>query len=93
MLELSIATAVASTVMAGIFFAFSSFIMNALGNIESIAGIRAMQRINIDVFCWPFSLLFFGVPIVCLGFAIYAILNLSEPESVYLLMGSVVYLV
>ena len=93
MFELSLGVAVASAVMAGVFFAFSSFIMTALGNIEPAAGIRAMQRINIDVFCWSFSFLFFGLPLLSLGFGIYAVLNLSQPEAIYYLVGSFVYLV
>ena len=93
MLELSLATAMASALMAGVFFAFSSFIMTALGNIEPAAGIKAMQRINIDVFCWSFSLLFFGLPLLAVGFGIYAVFNLSAPEAIYYLVGSLVYLV
>jgi len=92
MLELGLGTAVASAVMAGVFFAFSSFVMTALGNINSAEGIRAMQRINIDVFCWTFSLLFFGLPIASLGLGIYAVWQWSEPGSVYYFVGSIVYL-
>lgn len=93
MFELSLGVAVASAVMAGVFFAFSSFIMTALGNIEPAAGIRAMQRINIDVFCWSFSFLFFGLPLLSLGFGIYAVFNLAQPEAIYYIVGSLVYLV
>lgn len=92
MLELSLGIAVASAVMAGVFFAFSSFIMTALSNIAPAEGIRAMQRINIDVFCWSFSLLFFGIPLASVGLGIYAVLHFSQPESLYYLIGSIVYL-
>lgn len=68
MLDLiSFSIAIAAVVMAGVFFAFSSFVMTALGNIAPAEGIKAMQRINIDVFCWSFSLLFFGIPLASLG--------------------------
>lgn len=93
MLELSLVTAVASAVMAGVFFAFSSFVMTALGNVEPGEGIKAMQRINIDVFCWSFASLFFGLPLATLGLGLYAVLHWSEPASVYYLVGSIVYLV
>ncbi len=84
--------AVACGVMAGVFFAFSSFVMTALGNIQPGEGIRAMQRINVDVFCWSFSLLFFGIPVASLGLGVYAAMHFSQPESVYNLVGSIVYL-
>lgn len=52
-----------------------------------------MQRINIDVFCWSFSILFFSVSLASLGLGVYAVWHLSQPESVYYLVGSIVYLV
>lgn len=93
MIELiSLSIAIASAVMAGVFFAFSSFIMTALGNIKPAEGIRAMQRINIDVFCWSFSLLFFGIPLASLGLAVFAVWQWSQANSFYYLIGSIVYL-
>lgn len=93
MIELiSLSIAVASAVMAGVFFVFSSFIMTALGNIKPAEGIRAMQRINIDVICWSFSLLFFGIPLASLGLGVFAVWQWPQPESIYYLMGSIVYL-
>ena len=62
MQTITLAAAIASALMAGIFFAFSSFVMTALKNLQPDEGMRAMQRINIDVLCWPFMLLFFGLP-------------------------------
>ncbi|MDH5258575.1 MAG: DUF1772 domain-containing protein [Gammaproteobacteria bacterium] len=93
MYELSLLTGVGSVVMAGVFFAFSSFVMTALGNIQTSEGIRAMQRINIDVFSWSFAFLFFGVPIAAFVLGVYSIFNLSDPKALYYLMGSVIYLV
>lgn len=93
MLDLiSFSIAIATAVMAGVFFAFSSFVMTALGNIAPAEGIKAMQRINIDVFCWSFSLLFFGIPLASLGLGVYAVWQWPEPNSVYYLMGGIVYL-
>ncbi len=55
--------------MGGIFFAFSSFVIPALGRIAPAQGIRAMQRINIDVCHWSFVVAFFGTPIACVAVA------------------------
>ncbi|OQK16159.1 hypothetical protein AU255_13720 [Methyloprofundus sedimenti] len=66
--------------------------MTALGNIAPAEGIKAMQRINIDLFCWSFSFLFFGIPLASLGLGVYAVWQWSEPDSVFYLMGGIVYL-
>ncbi|MGH1344071.1 MAG: DUF1772 domain-containing protein [Nannocystales bacterium] len=79
--------AFASALLGGMFFAFSSFVMPALGNIAPHEAMRAMQRINIDVFCWSFAAVFFGVPIASLGLVGYAVLHWSEPWSGSLLAG------
>ena len=86
-------TAVASVVLGGVFFAFSSFVMPALGNLQPEEGIRAMQRINIDVFCGSFSALFFGLPVAFFGLGVSALVTLPPADSSYWVVGSVVYLV
>ncbi|MBV1877151.1 MAG: DUF1772 domain-containing protein [Pseudomonadales bacterium] len=92
MLVVSMLLAFAATLMGGVFYAFSSFVMTALSNIESSEGIKAMQQVNIDVFCWSFSLLFFGLPVVFLGFAIYAFIYLPVVVAAIFIAGSMVYL-
>ena len=92
MFELIFITMMASAVMAGVFFVFSSFVMPALAGLQPAEGIRAMQRINVDVFSWSFSLLFLGTPAACLVIGIYAIINWSHPAAIYYLSGTLVYL-
>lgn len=86
-------TAVASAVMGGIFYGFSSFIMPALARVAPEEGIHAMQRINVDVYHWSFMGLFFGIPFACLGIGGYAIFRWDEPWAMYALLGSIVYVV
>ena len=93
MFELSLIGAVASAILAGVFFAFSSFIMTALGNIEPSAGIKAMQRINIDVFCWPFFALFFGTPFLSFYIGAYALLNLPLSESTLFFIAGLIQII
>ena len=53
-------SALGAGLVAGIFFAFSSFVMKALGRLPRDQGIRAMQSINVTVLNpWLFSA-FFG---------------------------------
>jgi len=89
---LLVVTAVASALMGGIFFGFSSFIMPSLGRIPPEEAIRAMQRINIDVFHWSFMGLFFGIPIACVAIGAQAILNWDAPGATFCLAGSVAYI-
>jgi uncharacterized membrane protein len=65
--------ALACALQAGIFFAFSNFVMRALAKIPAAAGIAAMQAINVTVINPFFMLLFMGaagVSMLLLGLAI-----------------------
>jgi uncharacterized membrane protein len=79
--------------MGGVFFAFSSFVMPALGRIPVAEGIRAMQRINVDVYHWTFMSTFFLTPIACVGIAAYAISRFGWDSTValYAIPGCIVY--
>jgi uncharacterized membrane protein len=85
--------ALGAGVMAGIFFAFSVFIMTALGRLPPPVGIAAMQSINAAILNPLFFLVFFGTAVLCLLAAIGAIVEWPLPEAFYLIAGSVLYLV
>jgi uncharacterized membrane protein len=51
--------------VAGIFFAFSTFVMKALAQLEPKEGIAAMQWINITVINPWFMTVFLGTAIAC----------------------------
>lgn len=78
--------------VAGIFFAFSSFVMNALAQLEPPQGIAAMQSINIMVINPSFMTAFFGTGAACIFLAISSLLRWHQPGAVYLLVGSLLYL-
>jgi len=86
------ATALACALMGGIFFTFSSFVMPALGRIPADEAIRAMQRINVDVYHWTFMGAFFGTPIACVLGAAYAITRTNGQVALYAAVGCVVYI-
>jgi len=85
--------ALGSGLIAGVFFAFSSFVMRALARLESAEGIAAMQAINITVITPLFIGLFMGLGPLCLILGGWALLAWSDPRSVFVLAGSVLYLV
>lgn len=79
--------------VAGIFFAFSTFIMKALGKIPAPQGIAAMQSINIVVINPWFLTAFFGTAVVCLALTLVAVLGYTRSGTGLLLAGSLFYLV
>ena len=70
--------ALSTALMAGIYFAFSSFVMDSLAKIDNSSGIKAMQSINKTILSSSFMPLFFGSSIVA---AILAILSIYEFEG------------
>lgn len=86
------AAAVGSGLVAGIFYAFSSFVMAALGRLSAAQGIEAMQAINVVVINRSFMLAFFGTAIICCGLLVAAYLRWSDGSGKPLLLGSLLYL-
>ncbi len=81
-----------SGVVAGIFFAFSTFVMRALGQLPANQGIAAMKAINVTVLNPWFFLAFFGTGAVCLPVAFLALGSAAGTHRAYLLAGCALYL-
>jgi uncharacterized membrane protein len=79
--------------VAGVFFAFSAFVMKALARLPAGEGIAAMQSINVVVLNPWFMTAFFGSAAACVLALISSLLRWHEPGSAYLLAGSVLYLI
>ena len=85
--------AIASALTAGIFYAFSTFVMQALAQQPPAQGIAAMQSINITVINPWFMAVFFGPAIASLALALYALSHWDQPMAIYWLAGSLLYLI
>lgn len=83
----------AYAVVAGVFLAFSDFIMRALATTGGTGGVDAMQVINREVFRWVFMALFLGMAPVSLVLAGYGVRNLGSPSGTYLALAGVAYLI
>ena len=81
-----------SGLVAGTFFAFSTFVMRALGELPANQGIAAMQAINVTVINPWFFLAFFGTGAVCLPVAFLAFGSAAGTHRAYLLAGCALYL-
>jgi uncharacterized membrane protein len=93
LLVLTFLAALGSGLIAGVFFAFSAFVMSALARLPPEHGIAAMQSINVAVINPWFFAAFFGTAALCAILAIASLFRWSEPDAIFLLSGSLLYLV
>jgi len=82
-----------SGLVAGIFFAFSNFVMKALARVSPGQGIAAMQSINVVVLNRWFFAVFLGTAGCCLVLAVSSLIRWQKPGAGYLLVGSLLYLI
>ena len=92
-LPLILFAAIGTALTAGIFFAFSTFVMQALAEQPSAPGIATMQSINITVINPWFMAAFFGPAVACLLLTISALRQWGQPGAIYWLVGSLLYLI
>jgi uncharacterized membrane protein len=90
---LALFSALGSGLVAGVFFAFSTFVMKALGRLPPAQGIAAMQAINVAVINPWFLGVFLGTAAACALVALEGLLMLEEPAGSYLLAGGLLYLI
>lgn len=90
---LALLAAIGAGLIAGVFFAFSTFVMKALSRLAPAEGIRAMQQINLVVLNPMFLGVFMGTAIVCFVVGVAAGFMLPAATSVWLIAGSACYVV
>jgi len=89
---LTLITAVGCGLNAGVFFAFSAFVMPALKRLPPAQGIAAMQSINKLAVTPAFMTALFGTAVACGALAVWALLAWDERFAPYLLVGGALYL-
>jgi uncharacterized membrane protein len=89
---LEIIAAIGAGLTAGIFYAFSTFVMAGLGRIPPEQGIAAMNSINVTVINPWFMAVFIGTPVLCAIIAIMALFKWSEPASFLIIAAGVIYI-
>jgi uncharacterized membrane protein len=90
---ITICAALGSGLIAGVFFAFSTSVMKALGRLPAHEGIAAMQSINIVILNPLFLGVFMGTALACVVLAFSALFGWQRPGAIWLLIGSILYLV
>lgn len=90
---MTVASAIGSGLMSGLFFTFSTVVMKALGKLPPAQGAAAMQHINVTIINPWFMLLFLGTALTSLVTVALAIQDWGTPAVALALSGGVLYLV
>lgn len=90
---LTFLAALGSGLAAGVFFAFSTFVMAGLARLPPPAGIAAMNAINATAVTPMFMGLLFGTALFALVLGIVAVMDWDADGASYALLGSILYIV
>jgi uncharacterized membrane protein len=89
---LTLVGALGCSLIGGVFFAFSTFVMKALARLPPPQGIAAMQSINVYAITPVFMTALFGTAAMCLVLAVSSLLAWQNAGAAYLFTGSLLYL-
>ena len=90
---LTFATALGCGLSAGVFFAFSSFVMPALDRLAPAQSIRAMNSINKLAVTPVFMTALFGTALACGVLGVWAVTAWGERPAAFALAGCALFLV
>lgn len=77
--------------IAGVFLAFSDFVMKSLHAARTASGIESMQLINRKVYGSIFLTLLIAMAVASVCLAAYASLRMAGPEAVWIVAGCALY--
>jgi uncharacterized membrane protein len=89
---LTFATALGCGLSAGVFFAFSSFVMPALDRLAPAQSIRAMNSINKLAVTPVFMTALFGTALACAVLGVWAVTSWGERPAAFALAGCALFL-
>jgi len=89
---LTVAAALGCGLVAGVFFAFSGFVMNGLERLAPAQGIAAMQSINRTAVGPTLMAALFGCALLCAGLVAWAAIGGGE-RSGWVIAGGALYLI
>lgn len=82
-----------AALMAGIYFAFSAFVMRSLDEFGVAEAMRAMQSINRVILRSPFLPIFFATSILSAALAAIAVFRWQELSGMWAALGGVTYFI
>lgn len=84
--------AIGCGLVAGVYFAFSTFVMSALGLIDASHTVAAFNSINSTILRSLFMPLFFGTTVASVALVVMALARRGKPGSAAILAGGLIYL-
>ncbi len=90
---MDLALCLGSATVGGVFFAFSTFVLRALGQLPATQGIAAMQRINVVVLNVLFMGAFLATAILSLAAVARSLAQWSESSNGWLLASGLLYFI
>jgi uncharacterized membrane protein len=84
-------SAIGCGLLAGLYFAFSAFVMTAFARIGQAQGIAVMNSINVEIVRSLFMQLFLGTTLTSTALAVLALFHWGEPGAMAMLAGGVIY--
>jgi uncharacterized membrane protein len=88
----TLGTALGCGLSAGVFFAFSAFVMPALDRLPSAQSIRAMNSINRLAVTPAFMTALLGTALACTVLGVWAVVSWGERPAALVLAGCALYL-
>ena len=85
--------AVGSALIAGVFFAFSTFVMTALSRLPAEQGVAAMKSVNKVILGSLFMPVFFGTAVCCVVLVLAWFFHWGGVDAIGILIGSALYLI
>jgi uncharacterized membrane protein len=90
---LTLAAALGSALVAGVLFAFSASVMDALDRVPPGQAINVMNQINETIVRPGFMIAFVGTAILSLVLGVHAVFTWGDRRATFLLVASVLYVV
>lgn len=90
---LTLATALGSLAMGGVFYGFSVLVMPGLAQVPAKDATGVMQGINRSAISFRFLSVFMGTTVASLGLGIWALVDWNGDYSGFLVAGAATYLV
>ncbi|MEU2388416.1 anthrone oxygenase family protein [Streptomyces sp. NPDC012461] len=89
---LVVAGVLGAALVAGVFCAFSAFVMKGLAALPAAQGVAAMRAVNVAAVTTAFMLLFLGSAVLCAVIAVVTVVVWPRAGGAELLVGSALYL-
>jgi uncharacterized membrane protein len=86
-------SAIGCGLIAGVYFAFSTFIMTSFARLAPAEGIAAMNAINVDIVKSVFMPVFFGTTLAATILAGLVLFRWTGPGSMAVLAGGAIYVI